>query len=96
MPAITTDEVQKVAVLARLEFKEEEIQQFTAQLSRVLDYIEKLDELDTTEIPPTSHIVPLRNIVTKDIAKPSYARNLVLATAPATTEGYFEVPKAIE
>ena len=96
MATITTDEVKHVATLARLEFNEEEIRQFTHQLARILDYIGKLNELDTTDVPPTSHVIPIRNVVKEDVAKPSYDRELVLATAPATEEGYFEVPKVIE
>ena len=58
MATITTDDVQHVATLARLEFNEEEIEQFTHQLARILDYIGKLNELDTTDVPPTSHPTP--------------------------------------
>lgn len=96
MATITTDDVKHVANLARLEFSEEETQQFTHQLARILDYIGKLNELDTTDVPPTSHVLPIRNVVKEDVAKPSYDRALVLATAPAAEEGHFEVPQVIE
>ncbi len=96
MATITTDDVKHIANLARLEFNEEEIQQFTDHLTRILDYIGKLNELDTTDVPPTSHVLPIRNVVKADVAKPSYDRELVLATAPAAEAGYFEVPKVIE
>ena len=96
MATITTDDVQHVATLARLEFNEKDIEQFTHQLARILDYIGKLNELDTTEVPPTSHPLPLRNVVKKDVAKSSYDRDVVLEGAPRTEEGYFEVPKVIE
>ncbi len=96
MATITTDDVKHIANLARLEFNEEEIQQFTYHLTRILDYIGKLNELDTTDVPPTSHVLPIRNVVKADVAKPSYDRELVLATAPAAEAGYFEVPKVIE
>ena len=58
MATITTEEVKHVAALARLEFNEEEIQQFAHQLARIIDYIGKLNELDTTDVPPTSHVLP--------------------------------------
>ena len=96
MATITTDDVQHVATLARLEFNQEEIEQFTHQLARILDYIGKLNELDTTEVPPTSHPLPLRNVVKEDVAKSSYDRDVVLEGAPNAEEGYFEVPKVIE
>ena len=96
MATITTDDVQHVATLARLEFNEEEIEQFTHQLARILDYIGKLNELDTTDVLPTSHPLPLRNVVKEDVAKSSYDRDTVLDGAPSVEEGYFEVPKVIE
>lgn len=96
MATITTNEVKHVAALARLEFDDDQIQQFTYHLARVLDYIGKLNELDTTDIPPTSHVLSIRNVVKEDVAKPSYDRDLVLATAPAAEDGYFEVPQVIE
>ena len=96
MATITTDDVQHVATLARLEFNEEDIEQFTHQLARILDYIGKLNELDTTDVPPTSHPLPLRNVVKADVAKSSYDRDTVLEGAPRAEEGYFEVPKVIE
>ena len=96
MATITTDDVQHVATLARLEFNEEDIEQFAHQLVRILDYIGKLNELDTTDVPPTSHPLPLRNVVKADVAKSSYDRDVVLEGAPRAEEGYFEVPKVIE
>ena len=96
MATITTDDVQHVATLARLDFNEEDIAQFTHQLARILDYIGKLNELDTTDVAPTSHPLPLRNVVKEDVAKSSYNRDTVLEGAPSVEEGYFEVPKVIE
>lgn len=96
MATITTDDVQHVATLARLEFNEEDIEEFTHQLARILDYIGKLNELDTTDVPPTSHPLPLRNVVKADVANSSYDRDTILEGAPSVEEGYFEVPKVIE
>ena len=96
MAAITPEEVEHVANLARLEFNEEEIDQFTHQLGRILDYIGKLNELDTTDVPPTSHVLPIHNVSKEDAVKPSYDRELVFATAPETEEAHFKVPKVIE
>lgn len=96
MATITPEEVEHVANLARLEFNEEEITEFTHQLGRILDYIGKLNELDTTDVPPTSHVLPVHNVSKEDTVKPSYDRELVLTTAPETESGYFDVPKVIE
>ena len=96
MATITTNEVKQIASLARLEFNEEETEQFTYHLARILDYIGKLNELDTTDVPPTSHVLPIHNVVKADHAKPSYAREQTLANAPVIEAGYFEVPKVIE
>jgi len=103
MEIITVEEVQKVADLARLEFDEQEMRQFTNHLARILAYIDKLNELDTTDVPPTSHVLRIKNdpdlkqgVVKPDEVKPSYLRETVLATAPSAKEGYFEVLKVIE
>ncbi len=103
MAKITVEEVNKVANLARLEFDEEEKQQFTYHLARILDYIDKLNELDISDVPPTSHVVRIKNdtklnqgVVKEDTVKPSFPREEVLATAPSPESGYFEVLKVID
>lgn len=96
MATINTDGVSHVANLARLEFTEEETQHFTEQLSRILDYIGKLNELDTENVTPTSHIHPLQNITKPDVVKPSLPREEVLANAPEPEEGFFGVPRVID
>jgi aspartyl-tRNA(Asn)/glutamyl-tRNA(Gln) amidotransferase subunit C len=100
---ITVEEVQKVADLARLEIDEQEVQELTNHLARILAYIDKLNELDTTDVPPTSHVLRIKNdpdlkqgVVKPDEVKPSYRREIILKTAPSATEGYFEVLKVIE
>ncbi|MCE2403028.1 Asp-tRNA(Asn)/Glu-tRNA(Gln) amidotransferase subunit GatC [Candidatus Poribacteria bacterium] len=96
MATITTEGVSHVANLARLEFNEEETKDFTDQLARILDYIGKLNELDTDDVPPTSHIHPLHNITKADVVKTSLPRDAVLANAPEPEEGYFGVPRVID
>ncbi|HEX29614.1 TPA: Asp-tRNA(Asn)/Glu-tRNA(Gln) amidotransferase subunit GatC [Candidatus Poribacteria bacterium] len=95
MPKITIQEVETVANLARLEFDEEEKKQFTYQLERILSYIDKLNELDTENVEPTSHVLPIRNVMREDEVKPSYPREEMLKNAPQPVEGYFAVPKVI-
>lgn len=96
MATITKEGVSHVANLARLEFDDEETQDFTEQLGRILDYIGKLDELDTDDVEPTSHIHPLHNITKPDVVKTSLPRDEVLANAPEPEEGYFGVPRVID
>lgn len=96
MSTITPDGVSHVANLARLEFDAEETQDFTTQLTRILDYISKLNELETEDVPPTSHIHPLQNITKPDIVKTSLPCDAVLGNAPEQAEGYFSVPRVID
>ena len=96
MAKITVTEVEHVAKLACLEFNEEEKKKLAGQLERILDYIDQLNELDTTEVKPTSHVVPIKNVVRPDVVKPSLPRDEALANAPNSVDGLFEVPKIIE
>lgn len=96
MEKITIKEVEHVANLARLEFSEEEKKKLTQQLARILDYIDQLNKLDTTNIEPTSHVIPMRNVVRPDEVKPSLIKEDALANAPSKVNGLFEVPKIIE
>jgi len=94
--AVTVEDVERVAYLARLKFSEEEKERFISQLNRILDYIAQLEELDTEEVPPTSHVLPLRNVFREDEARPSMPREELMANAPAEHMGYFKVPRVIE
>jgi len=96
MAKITIQEVEHVANLARLEFNEEEKKRLAEQLGEILDYIDQLNELDTAEIEPTSHAIPVKNVVRPDAVKPSLTRDDALANAPSNVDGLFEVPKIVE
>ena len=93
---VTKEDVEKVATLARLEFSEQEKEELVAQLNRILEYMEKLNELDTTDIEPTTHVVPLKNVFREDIVQPSLPRKKVFANAPAHEDGFFKVPRVID
>jgi len=93
---ITRDEVQRVARLARLELSAEELDAMTGQMDAILAYVEKLDELDTAGIEPTSHAVPMENAFREDLVRPSLGTEKALAAAPAGQNGCFQVPKVIE
>ena len=96
MSEITPDDVEHIANLARLEFSRQELDQFQGNLKRILDYISKLNQLDTDDVPPTSHVLPIRNVTKTDEVIQRYDRQQILANAPSQENGYFEVPKIIE
>jgi len=93
---ITKEQVEHVAKLARLAITEEETERYSQQLSNILTYIEKLKELDTSKVEPTSHVLPMKNIFREDEVEPSLPREEVLKNAPDRTEEFFRVPKIIE
>ncbi len=93
---ITKKEVEYVAHLARLRLKPEDAEKFTSQLDQILTYFEKLQELDTSEIEPTSHPIPIVNAFREDEVKPSLDIEDVLANAPDKEGNFFKVPKIIE
>ncbi len=93
---ITRQQVENVAVLARLELTDAETEMFTGQMDAILAYVDKLNELDTTGIVPTSHAVPMENAFRSDEVRPSIGTESALANAPGRVEGFFRVPKVIE
>ncbi len=92
---VTIKDVEYIANLARLEFKEEEKEKFTEQFNRILEYMNKLNELDTTNVEPLYHVIDIKNVFREDIVKPSYPREEILKNAPSKTEYFFKVPKVI-
>ena len=88
--------VEHVARLARLELGEEEKHIFAGQMGAILGYVEKLKELDTEGILPTSHAVPVENAFRDDFICSSFALEKTLANAPDHGENFFKVPKVIE
>src|SRR5262245_48276983 len=97
--AITKTDVQKIAELARLELTPEETELFTEQLSSIIGHIEKLDELDTTNVPPMSHCAPAggnaQYAQRGDQARAGLGQELAVENAPDSEAGYFKVPKVI-
>jgi len=94
--AVSLDDVRKVAQLARLELSSEEEQRFAQDLSQILDYVTCLDELDTDDVLPTAHVIPISNVFREDLVRPSLPQAEALANAPSTGHGHFRVPKVIE
>ena len=93
---ISIEDVQHITNLARLTLNREEIAASQEQLSHILGYIEKLNQLDTEDVHPTSHVIPIRTVTKDDHQKNLFEREEILANAPSSEKGYFEVPQVIE
>lgn len=93
---ITKQEVEHVAALARLELSEQEKETFTGQMSSILTYVEKLNELDTKGVAPTSHVLDIHNVMREDRPEASLPQERALANAPDKAAGHYRVPKIIE
>ncbi len=93
---ISKDTVRHVAELARLEFKEEELEKFTEQLGNILGHIEELNELDTSQVEPTFHVLDLSTPLREDVVQPWLNSDEALENAPQREEDFFVVPKVRE
>ncbi len=93
---ITKQEVEHVAKLGRLELAEQEKEKLTDQLSNILTYVEKLNELDTKGVEPTSHVLDINNVMREDVAGASLPQERALANAPDKAAGHYRVPLIIE
>lgn len=89
-------QVEQVAKLARLALHDAEAEQIGKELSKIFSYIEKLNELDTSEIEPTSHVLPLANVFRDDHVQASLSVAKALENAPERDGSFFKVPKIIE
>ena len=92
---ITKDEVLYVADLARLDLDAEMIDKFSGQIGTILEYVDKLNEVDTEGVRPTSHAISLTNAFREDEQTEHLEREKVLANAPAKEDGNFVVPKVV-
>ena len=89
---IDREQVLHVARLARLQLDDAEVERMVGELSKVLDWIEKIEELDLEGVPPTSHVVEVANALRADEPRPCLPREVALAAAPSRTEDGFLVP----
>jgi aspartyl-tRNA(Asn)/glutamyl-tRNA(Gln) amidotransferase subunit C len=89
--ALTREEVEHVAALARLGLSDGEITRLQDQLSSILEHIEAIDRLDTNAIPPTAQVIAMTNVMRPDMVIDSLPREAVLENAPRQTDGFFEV-----
>lgn len=93
---ITDKDVIYIAELSRLTLTKEEINMFKSQLNAILDYVEKLNSLDTSTVEPTAHVILLKNVMRDDITEPSLHQQDAIKNAPDATDKFFRVPKIIE
>jgi len=93
--SISRQDVEHVANLAKLRLTDQEIDDYTRQLGEILTYMEKLDELDTSDVEPLSHVMDVTNAFRDDEPKESLDRDKALANAPKSDGEFFVVPKVI-
>ena len=89
-------EIEHLTLLARLNLSDDEKRLFSRQVGSIIDYINKLNELDTTGVEPTAHVLPMKNIFREDTLRPSLSLEKALQNAPERNESFYRVPKIIE
>ncbi len=94
--AVTNEDVKYVADLARLQLSEEEVEQLKGDMNRILDYMETLGELDTSDVEPLEHVTDLNVSFRKDEAGEPLSHEDALKNAPDADSDYFRVPRVIE
>lgn len=93
---ISDETIEYVGILAKLELSEEEKEQAKKDMGSMLDYIDKLNELDTSGVEPMSHVFPVHNVFREDVVVNGDIREKILANAPKEKDGSFVVPKTVE
>jgi aspartyl-tRNA(Asn)/glutamyl-tRNA(Gln) amidotransferase subunit C len=96
MPAITRDEVAHLARLARIELTDDELDHLAPQLEVILESVARVGEVAAEDIPPTSHALPITNVVRPDQRRPGLTQDEALSGAPAAEDGRFRVPRILE
>ena len=94
--AITANEVKHVASLAKLEFTDEELQKFTGQMDEIINMVEQLGEVDTTDVPVTSTVTEVVNVMREDVAVKGTDRTLLMKNVPEEKDGLIKVPAIID
>lgn len=93
---LSKEEVEHVALLARLELSEEEKERLTGHLNQILVHFEELQKLDTSDIEPTSHSIPVQNVFREDVVGECLPVDEAIANAPESRDDYFVVPQVVE
>jgi len=92
---VTRQTIEHVANLARLNLTEAEKENLTAKMGDIIEWVDKLNELDTTDVKPMEHVIPMWNVLREDEVKESYDREKILANAPVSEDGCFKVPTVV-
>ena len=95
MSVVTPDVVKHVARLARLRLEGKALEQLAAQLDEILQYVQRLQSVKTDQIEPTTHVLPLSNVLRKDTLQPSLSQDAIISLAPAAKPPFVKVPKVI-
>ena len=93
---LTPEQVQHIARLARVGLSDSDVQQFSAELSEILDYFERLRQVDTEDVPPTAHTLEMHNVMRADETAPPLDKEEVLANAPLREGDHFRVRAILE
>ena len=93
--SVSIKDLEKIAQLARLNLREDEKEKFLEQINQILEYVEKLNEVDTSGVEPLSHSLNLLNVMREDVEEKSLAREKALENAPSKDEQFFRVPKVV-
>lgn len=96
MSGISREEIERIAALARLRLDEGELSRVQDELAAILSYVETLERVDTSDVPPTAHVIPLVTPLRDDVAAPPIAPELAVANAPDRAGSAFVVPKVID
>jgi aspartyl-tRNA(Asn)/glutamyl-tRNA(Gln) amidotransferase subunit C len=96
MQKIQLQEVEHIARLSRLALSPQQLQLFQGQLSKILQYMDKLNELDTSAVEPTSHVLQLKNVFREDVLRPSLPAEQMLSNCPDRKDNFYRVPRIIE
>lgn len=93
---ISQEEIKNIALLSRLEVKEDYMAHIEKELSDILSYVAELNALELDGVEPMAHAVPLQNVLREDELKPSLDHDLALSNAPEAEDGYFKVPRVVQ
>ncbi|VAX20947.1 Aspartyl-tRNA(Asn) amidotransferase subunit C @ Glutamyl-tRNA(Gln) amidotransferase subunit C [hydrothermal vent metagenome] len=94
--SLSVDQVRRVATLAHLSLTDDDEKELTVKLSGILDYIDQLSELDTSDVQPTSHSLEINNVFREDEAKKTFGEDTWQENAPAKDHGHYTVPRVVE
>ncbi|HBS58063.1 MAG TPA: Asp-tRNA(Asn)/Glu-tRNA(Gln) amidotransferase subunit GatB, partial [Firmicutes bacterium] len=90
------EDVLNVALLSRLEIRDDEIENVTRQFNDIMQHVDRLNQVNTENVRPTAHALPVFNVLRPDVRQPSLPREKAMANAPLAEDGFFRVPKIVE